>query len=147
MSDSKQAIKPQGEAPVEADHSLGGVEADHSLGGFIKSHRQGANLSLRRLAERAGISNPYLSQIERGIRKPSAEILKRLSRALSISAETLYTRAGLIEEGPNPPPVVDAIQADAALSPRQKQVLLDLYRTLVSVTGVPEGKTQERQEL
>lgn len=123
------------------------VEKSIDLGGFIKSHRQGANLSLRRLAERAGISNPYLSQIERGIRKPSAEILKRLSRALSISAETLYTRAGLIEEGPNPPPVVDAIQADAVLSPRQKQVMLDLYRTLVSVTGLPDGTTQERQEL
>jgi transcriptional regulator with XRE-family HTH domain len=117
------------------------------LGGFIKSHREGANLSLRRLADRAGISNPYLSQIERGLRKPSAEILKRLSRALSISAETLYTRAGLIEEGRNRPVVVEAIEADTALSPRQKQVLLDLYRTLVSATSFPEDQKQERQEL
>lgn len=117
------------------------------LGGFIKSHREGANLSLRRLADRAGISNPYLSQIERGLRKPSAEILKRLSRALSISAETLYTRAGLIEEGRNRPVVVEAIEADTALSPRQKQVLLDLYRTLVSATSLPEDQKQERQEL
>jgi transcriptional regulator with XRE-family HTH domain len=108
------------------------------LGEFIKSHRERANLSLRRLADRAGISNPYLSQIERGIRRPSAEILKRLSRALSISAETLYTRAGLIEEGPQPPAVAEAIQADAALSPRQKQVLLDLYRTLVTAASVAE---------
>ncbi len=117
------------------------------LGGSIKSHREGANLSLRRLADRAGISNPYLSQIERGLRKPSAEILKRLSRALSISAETLYTRAGLIEEGRNRPVVVEAIEADTALSPRQKQVLLDLYRTLVSATSLPEDQKQERQEL
>lgn len=101
------------------------------LGDFIRQQRQRADLSLRRLAERAGISNPYLSQIERGIRKPSAEILKQLSRALQISAETMYSRAGLIEEGSNPPTVVEAVEADERLSPRHKQVLLDLYRSLV----------------
>lgn len=100
------------------------------LGEFIRQQRQRANLSLRKLADRAGISNPYLSQIERGIRKPSAEILKQLSRALQISAETMYSQAGLIEEGSNPPTVVEAVEADEALSPRHKQVLLDLYRTL-----------------
>lgn len=131
----------------ESKHNDGASQRSADLGGFIKSHREGANLSLRRLAERAGISNPYLSQIERGVRKPSAEILKRLSRALSISAETLYTRAGLIEEGRNRPVVVEAIEADAALSPRQKQVLLDLYRTLVSAASLPESQNQERQEL
>ncbi len=89
---------------------------------------------MRRLAEKAGISNPYLSQIERGIRKPSAQILKQLSRGLQISAESLYTRAGLIEEGPNPPTVVEAVEADGTLSPRHKQVLLDLYRTLIEST-------------
>ncbi|HUO46211.1 MAG TPA: helix-turn-helix transcriptional regulator [Acidimicrobiia bacterium] len=115
------------------------------LGEFIKGHRERANLSLRRLAERAGISNPYLSQIERGVRKPSAEILKRLSRALSISAETLYTRAGLIEAGPEPPAVIDAIEADAVLSPRQKQVLLDLYRTLVSAAAATEEPQEQKQ--
>ncbi|MDP3983907.1 MAG: helix-turn-helix domain-containing protein [Acidimicrobiia bacterium] len=135
MSDSKQ---PQAQPTAEEEN---GKNTD--LGGFIKSHRERANLSLRRLAERAGISNPYLSQIERGLRRPSAEILKRLSRALSISAETLYTRAGLIEAGPNPPAVIDAIEADAVLSPRQKQVLLDLYRTLVSATSVAEDQRSE----
>ena len=78
----------------------------HEVGDFIREQRERANLSLRRLADRAGISNPYLSQIERGIRKPSAEILKRLSRALEISAESLYTRAGLIDAGPAAPTVV-----------------------------------------
>lgn len=112
------------------------------IGEFIRGQRQRANLSLRRLADRAGISNPYLSQIERGIRRPSAEILKRLSRALSISAETLYSRAGLIEAGGQPLPVVDAIEADAVLSPRQKQVLLDLYRTLVSADSLQEGNNE-----
>ena len=101
------------------------------VGEFIRQQRQRANLSLRRLADRAGVSNPYLSQIERGIRRPSAEILKRISRALEISAETLYTRAGLIDEGPATPTVVEAVEADRALTPRQKQVLLDLYRALL----------------
>lgn len=106
------------------------------LGEFIRQQRQRADLSLRRLAERAGISNPYLSQIERGIRKPSAQILKQLSRALQISAETMYSRAGLIEEGSNPPTVVEALEADETLTPRHKQVLLDLYRTLIDTNHV-----------
>ena len=93
---------------------------------------------MRRLAERAGISNPYLSQIERGIRKPSAEILKRLSRALEISAESLYTRAGLIDDTMASPTVVEALDADRKLTPRQKQVLLDLYRALVDAGSVTE---------
>jgi transcriptional regulator with XRE-family HTH domain len=108
---------------------------DHSsasdVGEFIRQQRERANLSLRRLADRAGISNPYLSQIERGIRRPSAEILKRISRALEISAETLYTQAGLIDAGSPRPTVVEAVQADRSLTPRQKQVLLDLYRALL----------------
>ncbi|GIU91393.1 MAG: transcriptional regulator [Acidimicrobiia bacterium] len=108
------------------------------LGSFIRQQRERANLSLRRLAERAGVSNPYLSQIERGIRQPSAEILKRISRALEISAETLYSRAGLIEQGSQPPTVVEAIEADRRLSPRQKQVLLDLYRALVEAGSETE---------
>lgn len=108
------------------------------LGEFIRQQRQRANLSLRRLADRAGISNPYLSQIERGIRKPSAQILKQLSRALSISAETLYSRAGLIEDGANPPTVVEAIEADERLTPRQKQVLLEMYRTLIETSSEKE---------
>jgi transcriptional regulator with XRE-family HTH domain len=113
----------------------------HDVGDFIREQRERANLSLRRLADRAGISNPYLSQIERGIRKPSAEILKRLSRALEISAESLYTRAGLIDAGPAAPTVIEAIEADRRLTPRQKQVLLDLYRALAEA-----GSATEEQE-
>lgn len=114
---------------------VSGEEHHSDLGDFIRQQRERANLSLRRLADRAGISNPYLSQIERGIRKPSAEILKALSRALQISAETMYSRAGLIEEGTNPPTVVEAVEADERLTPRHKQVLLDLYRTLTETTS------------
>lgn len=116
------------------DAYVTGDSQPSDLGEYIREQRERANLSLRRLADRAGISNPYLSQIERGIRKPSAEILKQLSRALQISAETMYSRAGLIEEGSNPPTVVEAVEADEGLSPRHKQVLLDLYRTLVEST-------------
>lgn len=108
------------------------------LGEFIRQQRQRANLSLRRLADVAGISNPYLSQIERGIRRPSAQILKQLSRALSISAETMYSRAGLIEDGAQPPTVVEAVESDDLLSPRHKQVLLDLYRTLIETNSPKE---------
>ena len=111
------------------------------LGAYIRQQRQRANLSLRRLADRAGISNPYLSQIERGIRRPSAHILKQLSRALSISAETMYSHAGLIEDGGSPPTVVEAIEADEHLSSRHKQVLLDLYRTLIE-----EEREDERSQ-
>lgn len=128
MSDSKQTS------------ALENHEDGH-VGGFIREQRERANLSLRRLADRAGISNPYLSQIERGIRHPSAEILKRLSRALEVSAQSLYTRAGLIEQGSDVPTVVEAIDADPALTPRQKQVLLDLYRALLEAASV--GDEQE----
>jgi len=128
------------EGPPESRHA---DERHSEVGEFIRLQRERANLSLRRLADRAGISNPYLSQIERGVRKPSAEILKRISRALSISAETLYTRAGLIEGGSVPLPVIDAIEADPVLSPRQKQVLLDVYRTLISSVIVPDANSNE----
>ncbi len=106
-----------------------GDERRTEVGSFIRQQRQRGNMSLRRLAERAGISNPYLSQIERGLRKPSAEILKSIARALSIQAESLYARAGLIEDGVHPPTVIEAVEHDGRLSPRQKQVILDLYRT------------------
>jgi transcriptional regulator with XRE-family HTH domain len=121
-----------------------GVDDSH-VGSFIREQRERANLSLRRLADRAGVSNPYLSQIERGIRRPSAEILKRISRALEVSAESLYTRAGLIDEGTATPTVIESIDADTALSPRQKKVLLDLYRALLdaAAAGEPQEDTKE----
>lgn len=132
MSASKQAA-------TEAEPTPEGLSGH--VGEFIRLQRERADLSLRRLADRAGVSNPYLSQIERGLRKPSAEILKRLSRALSISAESLYSRAGLIEDGPKAPEVIDAIEADQLLTPRQKQVLADLYRTLISAGTQNDRRT------
>ena len=88
-------------------------------------------MSLRKLADAAGISNPYLSQIERGLRKPSAEILKSIARALSIRAESLYERAGLLE-GVDRPTVIDAIEADLTLTRGQKQALTQIYESFVS---------------
>ncbi|MFO7299483.1 MAG: helix-turn-helix transcriptional regulator [Actinomycetes bacterium] len=118
-------------------------ESKHSdLGEFIRAQRERANLSLRRLAQKAGISNPYLSQIERGIKKPSAEILRNLSRALEVSAATLYKKAGLVDEDLPPMSVYDAIESDERLTPDQKKVLLDMYRALVGSTGTPEKEEE-----
>ena len=105
------------------------------LGEFIREQRETARLSLRGLSDRAGISNPYLSQIERGLRKPSADILQQIARGLAISAESLYVRAGILDprddDGTAPPTGVEqAIRATTDLDERQKQVLIDLYRTL-----------------
>ncbi len=95
-------------------------------------------MSLRKLAETAGISNPYLSQIERGLRKPSAEILKSIARALSIRAESLYERAGLLE-GVERPTVVDAIASDAELSQAQKQALTQIYASFIGAADQEES--------
>jgi len=105
----------------------------HDLGGFIRDQRRNARLSLRKLSELAGISNPYLSQIERGLRKPSAEILQSIARGLRISAETLYVRAGILDassgaDGAGADPV-GAIAADPTINDRQKQVLVEIYRS------------------
>ena len=119
-------------------------ESNHSdLGTFIRDQRERANLSLRRLADKADMSNPYLSQIERGIRKPSAEILKNLSRALEISANSLYRRAGLIDEETAPTSVFEAIEADKRLDAEQKNVLLDMYRALSRSNGSVAAQEQE----
>src|SRR5437899_6929548 len=101
----------------------------HDLGEFIREQRRVARLSLRKLSDMAGISNPYLSQIERGLRKPSAEILQAIARALRISAETLYVRAGILEARGGGSDLVAEILGDTTITERQKQVLLELYRS------------------
>ena len=93
---------------------------------FIRTQREAAQVSVRQLAEKAGVSNPYLSQIERGLRKPSAEVLNQIAKALRVSAEVLYVRAGMLEPS-DPSEVRDAIITDIAITERQKQVLLDIY--------------------
>jgi transcriptional regulator with XRE-family HTH domain len=98
-----------------------------AIGEFIREQRQQGQVSLRQLARLAGVSNPYLSQIERGLRKPSAEILQQIAKALRISAEQLYVRAGILEFRAGNPEIVAAILSDDDLGERQKQVLLDIY--------------------
>jgi transcriptional regulator with XRE-family HTH domain len=98
-----------------------------NLGDYIREQRSSAQISLRQLATLAGVSNPYLSQIERGLRKPSAEILQQIAKALRISAEALYVQAGILEERYDDSDVPAAILSDAHLAERQKQVLLELY--------------------
>lgn len=100
--------------------------AAQDIGSFIRSQRELAQVSLRQLAERAGVSNPYLSQIERGLRKPSAEVLGQIAKGLRVSAEALYVRAGILEQR-DPSPVRDAVLADTVINERQKQVLLEIY--------------------
>src|ERR1700736_5813678 len=97
------------------------------LGEFIREQRAGARLSLRRLSDMAGISNPYLSQIERGLRRPSAEILQQIARALRISAETLYVRAGILDAREVGSDLTEAILGEPTLSDEQKQTLLRIY--------------------
>lgn len=104
------------------------------LGEFIRSQREVASMSVRRLAELAGVSNPYLSQIERGLRRPSAEILQQLAKALKISVEALYVRAGLLGEltDDEAPSVREAIGRDPELTPEQKQALLNVYDSFLA---------------
>ena len=101
------------------------------LGEFIRSQREVARISVRRLAELAEVSNPYLSQIERGLRKPSADILQQIAKALQISAESLYVRAGILDPDRDVVvSVVDAVHRDPVLGPEQKQTLLRVYESL-----------------
>jgi transcriptional regulator with XRE-family HTH domain len=111
--------------------SMTSIRAD--LGDYLKEQRQHAKMSLRQLADVAGVSNPYLSQIERGLKKPSAEILQSLAKGLRISAESLYVRAGILDEqDPSQVEVKAAILGDLGLNERQKRVLLDIYESFCS---------------
>ena len=103
-----------------------------SLGDYLREQRVSARLSLRQLAEQAGVSNPYLSQIERGLRRPSAEVLQQLSKALRVSAETLYVKAGILDPEDHPSTTVEAaVLSDLTITERQKRVLIDVYQSFV----------------
>jgi len=101
----------------------------NSIGDYIREQREQAKISLRQLSQAAGVSNPYLSQIERGLRKPSAEILQQIAKGLRISAEALYVQAGILEDQPADSGVRSALLADPGLSERQKQVLIEIYES------------------
>ena len=97
------------------------------LGEFIREQRRTAQISVRQLAKLAGVSNPYLSQIERGLRRPSAEIMQQIAKGLRISAEALYVQAGILDERVVGGVVIDAIIADPTITERQKQVMVEVY--------------------
>ena len=110
--------------------------AVETLGDYLREQRVSARLSLRQLAEQAGVSNPYLSQIERGLRRPSAEVLQQLAKALRISAEQLYVRAGIVHPDPGHGGGVElAVLSDPGLSERQKQSLLDVYASFLAINA------------
>jgi len=125
-----------------------GPLSGNNLGDYLREQRQSARLSLRQLSELAGVSNPYLSQIERGLKKPSAEILQQLAKGLEVSAESLYVRAGILDERHGdasatrdaPLDTRAVIGADPQLTDRQKAALLDIYDSFVGVEAKPAGK-------
>ena len=119
------------------------------LGSFIRDQRRAARLSLRKLSDQAGISNPYLSQIERGLRKPSAEILQAIAKALQISAETLYERAGLLDAD-REHDLVSEILKDSQLTEAQKQSLISTYRNYIELETKPHERAAsvgDREEM
>src|SRR4029078_3344365 len=101
----------------------------NSIGEYIREQREQAKISMRQLAQSAGVANPYLSQIERGLRKPSADILQQIAKGLRISAEALYVQAGILEDRPSYAGVRSALLPDPQLSERQKQVLMEIYES------------------
>ena len=127
--------QPDDDQPDQADAG-GGPPTEHpefvDVGAFIRNQREKAKLSVRRLAELADVSNPYLSQVERGLRRPSAEILQQVARALRISVESLYVRAGILSDDARPVSTVpEAIEADTTLTPEQKLALRNVYESFV----------------
>ncbi len=132
----EKTVEQMGQVVEQAGQVVGDIGRDigRDIGAFIRAQREHAQVSLRELARAAGVSNPYLSQIERGLRKPSAEILQQIAKGLRISAEALYVKAGILEEKPASA-VTDAVLADSTLTERQKQVLLDIYRSFRRENG------------
>jgi transcriptional regulator with XRE-family HTH domain len=119
-----------------AKDSKDGKTVVGSLGDFLREQRLASRLSLRQLAEQVGVSNPYLSQIERGLRRPSAEVLQQIAKALRISAEQLNVRAGIVSPEPGVGGSVElAVLADAGLTERQKQSLLDVYASFLALNA------------
>ena len=110
-----------------------------SIGAYIREQREQAKISLRQLAQSAGISNPYLSQIERGLRRPSADILQQIAKGLRISAEALYVQAGFLEDRPPGSIVRDAVLSDLELTERQKQMLIEIYESFRKETAIAKA--------
>src|SRR6201986_4355534 len=131
-------MAPEEKLSAKVSNAASDMASD--IGSFIKAQRELAQVSVRQLAEKAGVSNPYLSQIERGLRKPSAEVLNQIAKALRVSAEVLYVQAGILEPSANSE-VRNAIITDTAITERQKQVLLDIYTSFVQQNEAAREET------
>jgi transcriptional regulator with XRE-family HTH domain len=129
------------EEKLSAKVSTAASDMASDVGSFIRTLRENAQVSVRQLAEKSGVSNPYLSQVERGLRKPSADVLSQVAKALRVSAEVLYVRAGMLEPS-DKSQVRDAIITDTAITESQKQTLLDMY---ASFTQQNESSYEECQ--
>ena len=129
------------EEKLSAKVSTAASDMASDVGSFIRTLRENAQVSVRQLAEKSGVSNPYLSQVERGLRKPSADVLSQIAKALRVSAEVLYVRAGMLEPS-DKSQVRDAIITDTAITEQQKQILLDMY---ASFTQQKESSHEECQ--
>jgi transcriptional regulator with XRE-family HTH domain len=127
------------EEKLAAKVSTKASDVASDIGSFIRAQRETAQVSVRQLAARSGVSNPYLSQVERGLRKPSADVLNQIAKALRMSAEVLYVRAGILEPS-EASQVRDAIITDTAITERHKQILLDIY---ASFTQQNEANREE----
>lgn len=119
-----------------------------TIGSYIREQREQAKISIRQLAQAAGVSNPYLSQVERGLRRPSADILQQIAKGLRISAEALYVQAGILDDkSAGGATVLEAIMADAYITERQKQMLIDIYQSFrkeVSAGAQSQARDEER---
>jgi transcriptional regulator with XRE-family HTH domain len=133
------------EEKLSAKVSTAASDMASDLGSFIRDLRENAQVSVRQLAERSGVSNPYLSQVERGLRKPSADVLNQIAKALRVSAEVLYVRAGILEPS-DKSQVRDAIITDTAITERQKQVLLDIYTSFTQQNESTESTESTDEE-
>jgi transcriptional regulator with XRE-family HTH domain len=114
-----------------------------AIGAYIREQREQAKISLRQLAQSAGISNPYLSQIERGMRRPSADILQQIAKGLRISAEALYVQAGFLEDRPPGSVVREAVLTDRELTERQKQMMIEIYDSFRRQTAMSRAEAAE----
>jgi len=126
---------------------MGSMANMNSIGDYIRQQREQAKISLRQLADQAGVSNPYLSQVERGLRKPSAEILQQIAKGLRISAEALYVQAGILEDHPGDSGVRSALLTDPTLTERQKQVLIEIYESFRRENAADAGTDTETDDL
>jgi transcriptional regulator with XRE-family HTH domain len=116
-----------------------------TLGEIIRRQRELSELSMRQFARMAGISNPYLSQIERGLRDPSEKVLEAIASSLQVSADALYEQAGMVEDESAPPAVVEAIRADTTLTGRQRQALIEVYEAFAAKNGLPPPRPGRRR--